>query len=140
MVTLFVLALLAGWMDGWMDDGGFGDGDAGARESVFRVGNGWSESLHAVEFVNDVAELVLHVTDAVCLEFIVSRGSRHDAFDDGVWGRDCDWLGAPNLQDGRVLYLKKKKIMSALFNDSLKTNSEQLTEPQFRGGGHFEGR
>lgn len=34
-------------------------------------------SLHAVEFVNDVAELVLHVTDAVYLKLIVSRGSCH---------------------------------------------------------------
>lgn len=96
-------------------------------------------SLHAVEFVNDVAELVLHVTDAVvCLELIVSRGSRHDAFDDGRWGRDCDCLGAPNLQDGRVLYLKETRL--ALFNESLKTNNVELTEPQFRGGGHFDGR
>lgn len=32
---------------------------------VFGVRRGGDESLHAVEFVNDVAELVLHVTDAV---------------------------------------------------------------------------
>lgn len=50
----------------------------------------------------------------------------------------CDWKGAQNLQDGRVLCLKKTRL--ALFNDSLEMSSGELTEPQFRGGGHFEGR
>lgn len=40
------------------------------------------------------------------------------------WNRDCDCLGAPNLQDGRVLYLKQTWL--ALFNDSLEMHEIDL--------------
>lgn len=52
-------------------------------EARWERGRGGDESLHAVEFVNDVAKLVLHVTDAV------------------VFGGDCQpRLSPPCVRDG----------------------------------------